>query len=331
MAATAPARRASGGYARSLARRDAMIGYLFIAPYLIVAGIFTFGLLIYAFSISFTDLRASFQQGSANFVGLGNYIRAFNDPDFINSLINVFWYALIVTTLQTIFSVIIAVLLNSKMRGTGFYRTAIYSPSVASSVVIALIFQYLFLRTGVINYVLGTNVSWLAEPSRLFDPLVRLFGGDPREAWRIVRGPSVAWMAIMTMNIFTTVPTFMVMFLAALQDIPGHLYEAAAIDGATGIRAFWNITVPLLRPVITLVVVLGTIGTFQIFDQVSILTQGGPLKTTQVPGYYIYQKTLGAATQAEAGYGAALAFILAGIIIVLTIIQRRYFDPDSTK
>jgi multiple sugar transport system permease protein len=138
-------------------------------------------------------------------------------------------------------------------------------------------------------------------------------------------------MAIMTMNIFTTVPTFMVMFLAALQDIPGHLYEAAAIDGATGVRAFWNITVPLLRPVITLVVVLGTIGTFQIFDQVSILTQGGPLKTTQVPGYYIYQKTLGAATQAEAGYGAALAFILAAIIIILTIIQRRYFDPDSTK
>jgi multiple sugar transport system permease protein len=135
-------------------------------------------------------------------------------------------------------------------------------------------------------------------------------------------------MAIMMLNIFTTIPTFMIMFLTALQDIPGHLYEAASIDGATGVRAFWNITIPMLRPVIALVIILGTIGTFQVFDQVAILTRGGPLKTTLTPAFLIYQKTLGTGTQAEAGFGAAMAFILAFVIVFITVIQRRYIEQD---
>lgn len=326
--ANAPAKRKGGA---SLARRDALMGYLFIAPYLLTASVFTFGLLIYAFVTSFTNRSSSFQQREPEFVGFANYLRAFQDPEFLNALINIFWYFLIVTTIQTIIAIFIAVLLNSKLRGLQVFRTMIYSPSVASSVVIALIFSWLFLRTGFINYVLGTDIAWLQAPQRIFDGLYSTFGADPREIPSLLRGPSVTWTAIMAMNIFTTVPTFMVMFLAALQDIPGHLYEAGAIDGATGWKAFWHITLPLLRPVVTLVVVLGTIGTFQIFDQVAIISKGGPLKTTQVPAYYIYQKTLGTETRAEAGYAAAMAFILAAIIITITIIQRRYIEPQADQ
>jgi ABC-type sugar transport system permease subunit len=131
------------------------------------------------------------------------------------------------------------------------------------------------------------------------------------------------------MNIFTTAPTFMIMFLAALQDIPPQLYEAAAIDGASKLRQFWSITLPLLRPVILLVVVLGTIGTFQVFDQAFIMTAGGPLDTTLTPVLLIYQKVLGSQRTARAGYASAMAFLLGAIIFLFTFIQRRYIERGT--
>ncbi|HEX6287820.1 MAG TPA: sugar ABC transporter permease [Herpetosiphonaceae bacterium] len=318
-AATPPQRRSS-----TLARQEALTGYLFIAPYLIIAGIFTYGLLAYVFYISFTDLTASFAQKPPAFVGLRNYIRALNEPDFRVSLTNAFWYFVIVTTFQTIGAILLAVLLNTRLQGIRFFRTLLYSPSVASSVVISLIFFWLYQRRGFINYALGTDIAWLRNADRIFDPILQVFGVTSPP--NFFRGPSITWTALMVMNIFTTIPTFMIMFLAALQDIPGHLYEAASIDGATGPRAFWYITLPMLRPVITLVVILGTIGTFQVFDQAYVLTEGGPLKTTLTPTLLIYQKTLGKGTQPEASFGAAMAFILAAIIVLITIIQRRYIE-----
>lgn len=303
--------------------REALTAYLFIAPYLITAGIFTFGVLAYVFYTSFTSLTVSFAAQQAEFIGLENYIRALQDPDFRLALENVFWYFVIVTSVQTVLAILLAVALNIPLKGMRFFRTALYAPSVASAVVMSLIFLWLYLPTGFINLFLGTNIPWLQSPERIFDPV---FGTD---APTFVRGPSITWTAIMVLNIFTTVPTFMVMFLAALQDIPKHLYEAAALDGATGPRAFWHITLPQLRRVISLVVVLGTIGTFLVFAQVAIMTEGGPLGTTQVPLYLVYQKTLGFGTRPEAGYGAAMAFILSFIIIAITIIQRRYIERDA--
>jgi multiple sugar transport system permease protein len=315
--------------AATLARREALTAYLFIAPYLITAGIFTFGVLIYVFYTSFTNLTASFAVAQAKFVGVDNYIRAFKDSQFQIALGNVFWYFVVVTTIQTIGAIALAVLLNAKLRGLRIYRTLLYAPSVASAVVLSLIFLWLYLRTGFINYVLGTNIAWLQDPRRILDAIYQPLG--IKNVPDFLRGPSITWLAIMFLNIFSTIPTFMVMFLAALQDIPGHLYEAAALDGATGLRAFWSITLPLLRPVIALVVILGTIGTFLVFAQIAIMTQGGPLRTTLVPLYLIYQKTLGTGTQAEAGFGAAMAFILAFIIITITIIQRRYIESSTQQ
>ncbi len=321
MATTSVSNRPKQGLSAA-ARREALTGYLFISPWLLTFGIFTVGLLIYAFYTSFTNLSASFSTRPAEFVGLANYTRAFQDSEFRIALANAFWFFVIVTTLQTIGAILLAVLLNAKLKGLRFFRTLLYAPSIASSIVISLIFLWLYLRTGFINYALGTNIAWLQDARRLFDPLLGT------SAPSILRGPSIAWTSIMMLNIFTTIPTFMIMFLTALQDIPGHLYEAASIDGATGVRAFTSITLPLLRPVIALVVILGTIGTFQVFDQVAVLTKGGPLKTTLTPAYLIYQKTLGTGTQAEAGFGAAMAFILATIIVIFTIIQRRYIEQS---
>ncbi len=327
--ARAPAQRS--GRASRLARRETLTAYLFIAPYLITAGIFTFGVLLYVFYTSFTDLSASYAAQSAKFVGLANYIRAFNDSEFRIALANVFWYFVIVTTLQTSGAILLAVLLNAKLKGLRFFRTMLYAPSVASAVVMSLIFLWLYLRTGFVNYILGTNISWLSDPRSIFAPIFAAFGVDATKVPYFFRGPSVTWTAIMLMNVFSTIPTFMVMFLAALQDIPKHLYEAASLDGATGGRSFWYITLPMLRPVITLVIILGTVGTFLVFAQVSVMTQGGPLRTTLAPLYLIYQKTLGTGTQAEAGFGAAMAFILAAIIITINIIQRRYIESSTEQ
>lgn len=147
----------------------------------------------------------------------------------------------------------------------------------------------------------------------------------------VARGPSVAFMTIMLQNIFTTAPTFMIMYLAALQDIPPQLYEAAEIDGANRVQQFFLVTIPLLRPITLLIVVLGTIGTLQLFDQIAIITRGGPLNTTLTPVYLIYTTALGSQVRAQVGYASAMAFILGVIIFAFTFIQRRYLERGTEQ
>ena len=169
------------------------------------------------------------------------------------------------------------------------------------------------------------------DPRGLFQLIAQAFGGNiPSSQWAL-RGPSVTLMAIMFQNIFTTIPTFMLMFLAALQDVPASVYEAADLDGATGPQRFFRITVPLLKPIILLVVVLGTIGTLQIFDQVKILTSGGPLGTTLTPVYLIYREALGTQGGIQMGFASAMAFILALIIFMFTFVQRRFLERGTEQ
>ncbi len=319
-------------------RREALTAYAFISPYLIITLVFTVGVLAFAVYISFTQYNLF---SSPEWVGLKNYVEAIAKQDFRRSLVNVSWYVLIVVPIQTALAILLAVLLNAPMRGQQFFRTVFYGPSVTSSVVISMIFWWLYLKTGFLNLFLTEGleligvsfktINWLNDPRGLLQLIVRVFGGDiPIQYWYL-RGPSVTWMAIMFQNIFTTAPTFMVMFLAALQDIPPALYEAAAIDGANKRQQFWKITLPMLRPIILLVVVLGTIGTFQIFDQVKILTGGGPLKTTLAPVFLIYRDALGTSGPPRMGFAAAMAFLLAAIIFVFTFIQRRLIERGTEQ
>ncbi len=320
------------------ARTEMIAGYTFLAPYLIITLIFTVGVILFALYIAFHEYNIF---SPPTFIGLENFTRAFNTQDFRRSLVNVGWYAVVVTILQTIGALLLAVLLNQKIRGKETFRTIFYTPSVTSSVVISMIFWWLYLKAGFLNFFLDSflgvfgvafrPVDWLNDPRGLFQLVAQMFGGNiPSSQWAL-RGPSVTLMAIMFQNIFTTIPTFMLMFLAALQDIPGSVYEAADIDGASAWQKFFRITVPLLRPIILLVVVLGTIGTLQIFDQVKILTSGGPLGTTLTPVYLIYREALGTQGGIQMGFASAMAFILAVIIFLFTFLQRRFIEGGTEQ
>jgi multiple sugar transport system permease protein len=325
-------------------RRAMIAGYAFIAPYLLVTLTFTVGVILFAFYISFTRYDIFTRPV---FLGFENYAKAFegftnpSQREFIQSLHNVLWYSAIVVPLQTAAAIALAVLLNNKIRFQQFFRTVFYAPSVTSPVVITLIFVWFYLRTGYANFVfenvLGVfgvdwqPINWLNDPTGLIQLIVRPFGFDiPSTQWYF-RGPSITWMALMFQNIFTTAPTFMIMFLAALQDIDRTLYEASAIDGANGWQQFWRITLPMLRPIVLLVIVLGTIGTLQIFDQVYLATAGGPLGTTRTPVYQVFTEALGTAGPINMGYASALAFIVAVIIFVFTLIQRRVIERGTEQ
>jgi len=325
--------------------RSSMItGYAFLAPYLIITLIFTVGVILFALYISFNSYDIFTPPQWVNLDNYKNAFRGFVDPaskDFVQSLYNVFWYTLIVVPLQTAAAIFLAVLINAPIRMKQFFRTVFYGPSVTSSVVITLIFMWFYLKTGYINFFLAQffgvfgvdwqNILWLGDPRGLIQIIVTSLGGNiPSTQWYL-RGPSIAWMSIMFQNIFTTAPTFMIMFLAALQDINPILYEAAAIDGATNWQKFWKITLPLLRPIILMVVVLGTIGSLQVFDQVYLATSGGPLGTSLTPVYLTFREALGAQGPIRMGYAAALAFILATIIFIFTYVQRRFIERGTEQ
>ncbi|MGE5222095.1 MAG: carbohydrate ABC transporter permease [Omnitrophica WOR_2 bacterium] len=340
-----------GGVAAAIVRREwphpkrratLIAGYAFLAPYLLITMIFTIGVILFAFYISFTQYNIFTRPV---WLGLQNYAKAFRglfDPtqrNFIQSLYNVLWFALIVVPIQTALAILLAVILNAPMRFKEFFRVLFYAPSVTSSVVITLIFIWFYLKTGYINFIIASllgvvgihwqNIAWLGDPRGLIELILGPFGVHIASNQWYLKGPSIAWMAIMFQNIFTTAPTFMIMFLAALQDINPTLYEAAEIDGANRWQTFWKITLPLLRPIILLVVVLGTIGTLQVFDQVYLATQGGPLGTSQTPVYLTFTEALGTNGQIQMGYAAALAFILAVIIFIFTYLQRRFLERGT--
>jgi multiple sugar transport system permease protein len=266
-------------------RRETLAAYSFLAPYLIVTLTFTIGVVLFALYISFHNYDIFTRP---TWAGLSNYAAAFEGfkdstkRDFLQALYNVLWYSMLVVPIQTYLAIQLAILLNKPTKFRQFFRTVFYAPSVTSSVVITLIFVWLYLKGGYVNYLFSsiwslfggtwTTVNWLGDPRGLIQLIVEAFGGNiPSTQW-FLRGPSIAWMAIMVQNIFTTVPTFMIMFLAALQDINPALYEAASLEGASSRQMQSKITMPMLKPIISLVAVLGTIGTLQVFDQVYLAT-----------------------------------------------------------
>ncbi|MGV8026341.1 MAG: carbohydrate ABC transporter permease [Anaerolineaceae bacterium] len=322
-------------------KRDTLItAYTFLAPYLLITALFTVGVILFALYISFNKYDIFTEPV---WIGLANYKKAFmgftdsTQKDFLQALYNVGWYSIIVVPTQTALAIALAVLLNSRIKMRNFFRTIFYAPSVTSSVVITLIFVWLYLKGGFLNGFLTQvltplgitydPINWLGDPRGLF----QLFGFEIKSVQWYLRGPSIAWMAIMFQNIFTTAPTFMIMFLAGLQDINPVLYEAASIDGASGWQQLTKITLPLLRPIILLVIVLGTIGTLQVFDQVYLATQGGPLGTSLTPVYLIFREAMGSQGPINMGYASALAFILGLIIFILTFIQRRLLEHGTEQ
>ena len=280
---------------------DWLTAYVFILPVLLGWGVFVVVALVMSLYFSFTSFNLL---KPPVWLGPDNYLRVLKHPDFFRYAVpNTLKYSAVVVPAQTVLSLIFAFALDQKIRARDFFRTAFYLPSVTSSVVIGIIFVWLFSPKGVINQLLGLDVNWLYNVK-------------------------TALPTIMMVNIWSTTGTMMLIFLAGLQDIPSELYEAAAIDGASRPQMFRYITIPLLRPVIFFVVTLGIIGTFQVFDQIYIMTKGGPLKATTTIVYLIYFWAFGDVTP-DMGRASAAAFILAVAIFVVTMVQRRFLEREE--
>ncbi len=327
-------------FKRSGIRNDTRAGWLFVSPVLVILGLFLFIPVIMAAWVSVSDWtgRGSPFSSDVNFIGTENYSdilvgRGLTQQDFGIAMRNNVFYVILVVPLQTALSLWLAVMVNrASLKGKGFFRTAFYFPSVTSSVAITVLWLFLFSATGVVNKVLSffavDGPNWFQDPRGVLHIILGAVGvqpltGGPRilgiSAWEWLAGPSVAMSAFILMAIFTTSGTFMLLFLAALQQLDGEVSEAASMDGAGAWSKFWFVTLPMLRPTLFTVITLGLIGTWQVFDQIYTGTQGGPSKTTLTPAYLSYQAAF---ENQQWGQGSAIAFILFAIIVVMTVLQR---------
>ena len=329
-----PARRRRSG----IRRGQNLAGWLFTAPVLVILGLFLLIPVLMAAWVSVSDWtgRGSPFSSNVGFVGGEHYAELLTggglaERDFGTALKNNFWYVVLVVPLQTIVSLGLALLVNRRMlRGRGFFRTAFYFPSVTSSVAITVLWLFLFSTTGAVNKLLEAvgiaGPNWFNEPAGIFH-----LGATTGPAfltdhtilgvswWNWLGGPSVAMTGFILLAIFTTSGTFMLLFLAALQNLSGDVEEAAMMDGANAWQRFFRVTLPQLRPTLFTVITLGLIGCWQVFDQIYTGTHGNPAKTTLTPAFLSYQAAFGSN---EWGQGAAIAFILFAIIILFTLVQR---------
>lgn len=291
---------------KSTKLQETLSGYLFVTPAVIILATFTFAPILYSIFLSFHKVRI-LGEIQYRFVEFKNFARIWSDERFWIALKNTAEYVLLVVPTQTALALVLAALLNAKIKGRKLFRVLLFLPTVTSSAVLVLIFIWIYNSNGLLNNFL-------------------VFLHLPAYNW--LGDPNVALKSIAIMNIWSTAPFFMVIYLAALQDIPESLYEAARLDGASAIDQFFTITLPLLRPVTLFAIVVGIIGTFQLFDQSYIFSggSGGPNNSTLTLVLLIYQYAF---KNLEMGYASALALVLALVILISTLIQRRFFQPDK--
>lgn len=302
-----------------LARREALEGYLFIAPWLIGLIAFTIGPIIASFYISFNAWQIS---APPKWIGLENYIELFNDPAVHKSLYNTLYLALFGVPLNMVAGLAIALLLNQNIRGMSIFRTIYYLPSVLSSVAIAVLWMWILNpRFGLLNLALGVigikGPGWLVDPV-WSKPAVILMG-----LWGVGGG--------------------MIIYLAGLRGIPQHLYEAAKLDGANTLGQFRYITLPMLSPSIFFNLVTNIIGALQVFVSIAALTMGGPASggvgraggvedSLLVFMLYLYRQAF---SNFRMGYASALAWFLTAIIMALTLfnfwLSRRWVYYEGSK
>lgn len=341
VATTAPLRRRLRG--PGIRGREVVDGWLFVAPVIVILGLFLVLPVVMAAWVSVSDWTgrgSPFAEG-VGFVGADNYADLVAEPglaqqDFGTAIRNNAYYVLLVVPLQTAGALFLAGMVNRRvLKGRGFLRTAFYFPSVTSSVAITVLFLFLFSASGAVNKILSYwgvhGPNWFADPRGIIHVMLSGIGVEAPPVmlsdgsllgvnwWQWLAGPSVAMCVFIVMAVFTTSGTFMLLFLAALQNIQAEVEEAAIMDGTTGWQRFRYVTLPMIKPTLFTVLTLGLIGTWQIFDQIYTGTKGGPAKTTLTPAYLSYTASF---NNQQWGQGAAIAFVLFAIIVVLTIFQR---------
>jgi len=234
------------------------------------------------------------------FIGLGNFERLVGDDVFWKALRNTVLFVVLTVPTDIVLALVLAVLLNQRLHGMAVFRLAYFIPVVTATAVVAIVWRWLYQPQGVVNGALGAfgldPIVWLSDPD-----------------WAL---PAIAVMAV-----WKHVGFNMLILLAGLQAIPTEFEEAARIDGAGPLSIFFGVTLPLLRPVIVLVTILTTIGSFQVFDAAYVMTNGGPFYATTTLVFYIYQSAF---DRYQMGYAAAVAFVLFVIILAISILQRRF-------
>lgn len=281
--------------------RQKLFPYLFIAPAVILFSIFTIYPIISSFILSFQTS----ERGQYLFVGLDNYRRLLDDAIFWKALGNTFIIFIVQVPIMLILALILATLLNNQLlKLKGFFRVSFFLPAVTSLVAYSILFSIMLQEDGIFNTLLGYlgigDVGWLSTPFWAKVSIILAM------TWR--------WTGYN-----------MVIFLAALQNVPGEIYEAASIDGAGRIRKFFSITIPSLKPVILFAGILSTIGTLQLFDEPYNLTKGGPADATMSLGLYIYQNGF---NYFDFGYASAIAYTVVVLVGVLTFIQFKVTGDD---
>ena len=288
---------------RIAARREAALAWLFILPSLI-------GFLAFFAVPSFRGFIMSFTNWDlfrpAKFIGLANYIKLFGDKDFLHALRVTVYYVLLNIPLQTVLALGLAVLMDRFTKST-LIRGVFLLPWLLPNIVVALIWL------------------WLLDPTMGF--LNQIIMGLGFERQPFLGSVSQAMPTIAGINIWRHAGYTAILLYAGLQTIPKDVYEAAAIDGANERQMFFGITLPLLRPVLVFVLVTTIIGSFQIFDTISMTTKGGPVDATRVIYWYIYEYAF---VRFKMGYATTLAVALFTILIAITIIQMRYFNANTS-
>lgn len=290
-------------------RREKIDGLLFVAPFIILILLFSVGPIIASIVLSFKEYSMLDQVNlfKAKSVGLQNYIEAFSDKTMIRALVNTTIYSVGVVPVQLVIALGLAVILNGNVKGKAFFRSAYYIPTITSTVAVSVMFMFLFKTDGLVNNILG------------------IFGVP---AYSYFNNPSLALPFIMMMAIWSSIGLYMIIFIAGLQKIPTALYESSSLDGADAWQQFRFVTLPLLKPIVFLNLVVSMIGTFQTFDQSFVVSggNGGPLDATMTMVLYIYRTGF---RDFQMGYACAVAFILFIIIFVLTLIQRKFFGEET--
>jgi multiple sugar transport system permease protein len=269
-------------------------GWIFIAPTML-------GLIILNIYPIFSTIYQSFFKtgdfGKGNvFVGFENYAKMFKDPEVWQSLWNTIKYAIIEVPFSIVIALVLAVLLNRKIKFRSGYRAIFFLPMVAAPAAVAMVWRWLYnSQFGLLNHIFGTNINWISDPK-------------------------IAWISVAVIGVWSIIGYNMVLFISGLQEIPHDYYEAADIDGASGIKAFFNITLPLLSPTIFFVMITRIIGALQVFDLVyMVMDNTNPaLPKTQSLVYLFYQYSF---TYGNKGYGSAIVMLLLAVVMLVTVFQ----------
>ena len=277
-----------------------MAPYLFLMPAGIVLLFFFFIPFFQTIGLSFQDYSQSIY--SPNFAGVENYIKILHNPVFYKVMLNTIIYLVVAVPILVIFPLLLAILINQKIRGITLYKILIYLPVIVSIVVAAIAFKWLYAEQGILNYLLNVfhinSIGWLTDPK-------------------------YAIYSVIIVTIWKGIGYYMMIYLAALMSVPKELYEACDIDGAGFFRKHLTVTVPHIMPTIALVTTISSISAMKIFAEIYVMTKGGPLNSTKTIVYYIYEKAF---ENLDLGIASAMSVILLIIVMIFSLINILCFE-----